>query len=102
MHLKIIGSCLFLLAALVSCAQPEMICVNQSGYYPFASKIAVVTGERQPGKFFLIDAQKKDTVFTSALSNEFKSTNSSLVTRKADFSSFNKVGNYVLHVPGVG
>src|SRR5690349_4630553 len=102
MNQKLFASFLFVLSSVLSCGQAPMICLNQSGYYPFAPKVAAITAQVEAATFFLIDIGKKDTVYKGRLGKEVKSTNSSLTTRKADFSSFTKSGNYILHVPGVG
>ncbi|MEI9807610.1 MAG: hypothetical protein WDO16_06840 [Bacteroidota bacterium] len=44
----------------------------------------------------------KDTVYSSILSGQMRSANSSLKTRAADFSEVRKPGHYVLAVLGLG
>jgi endoglucanase len=76
--------------------------LNQIGFYPQASKIAVVVGETKTNKFYLKTADQKKTVFTGTLSavraNEF----SQRPTRIADFSNFRQTGAYVVDIPQLG
>jgi endoglucanase len=74
----------------------EHIRLNQLGFYPAAKKIAVVVNDTTINNFYVIDVHKKDTVFKGKLSVVHHSNNSSLVTRIADFTSFNKQGEYIV------
>lgn len=89
---------LFLIPAILF-AQP-IIHLNQSGFYIHAPKIAVISGHVPPGNFYILRAS--DTVFKGTLSDTISAQYSSGPTRLADFSTFNKPGNYVLFVNGVG
>jgi endoglucanase len=80
----------------------DRIKVNQSGYYPNAPKIAVVTGSTDAQTFYITSTNIKDTLFKGSLSAEMQSRNSSTKTKIADFSSFNKRGSYVVFIPGLG
>jgi endoglucanase len=74
--------------------------LNQVGFLPSSQKIVVVTGKTDVAKFYVI---ANDSIyFTGTLSEEKQSRNSSILTRIADFSSFNKEGVYTISVPGVG
>ena len=83
-------------------AQASKIHLNQSGFYTHAPKIAVVSGQTDPGNFFVLRAGSNDTAFKAALSDTITAVYSSGPTRIADFSSFNQPGNYVLVVNGIG
>ena len=74
--------------------------LNQLGFYPNGSKLAVLTRSVPGNIFYLVTKDLKDTVFQAALGPTITSKNSSLTTRVADFSSFKKQGNYVVVVPG--
>src|SRR5207302_2109416 len=82
--------------------QTKKICLNQLGFYPHASKIAVVVGEIPFDNFFITTIDYKDTVYHGKLSEQRQSKNSSLITHLADFGAFNKEGTYVVDIPGVG
>ncbi|HNP21753.1 MAG TPA: glycoside hydrolase family 9 protein [Panacibacter sp.] len=91
---------LFFIAVVASAQQRIMM--NQVGFYPSSEKIAVVTGVVDTVDFYVISVDHKDTVFSGKPGEQKQSNNSSLVTRIADFSAWQKKGSYVLAVPGVG
>jgi endoglucanase len=75
--------------------------LNQLGFYTLANKIAVVTGDIGATEFYIISADKKDTVFKGKLSAQRQSKNSSTKTKIADFAFLHKNGRYKVAVPGV-
>lgn len=75
--------------------------LNQVGFYPQSSKIAVLAKDMD-GKFMITTPDLSETFFTGELSGPHKSEYSPSITRLADFSSFNKPGTYVIYVPEVG
>ncbi|MET0638036.1 MAG: glycoside hydrolase family 9 protein [Chitinophagaceae bacterium] len=75
--------------------------LNQVGFYPNSTKIAVVTGQNNGGKFYIINGNR-DTVFNGMLTAEKKSSWSSRYTRIADFSNVSVSGYYTITVPGIG
>jgi endoglucanase len=80
-----------------SFSQPsDVIKLNQIGFYPYAPKQAVITGSVTNTNFYIISLPALDTVFAGTLSDEKKSTNSSIKTRIADFSGLTKKGTYLL------
>ncbi|MEP7143416.1 MAG: glycoside hydrolase family 9 protein [Ferruginibacter sp.] len=87
-----------------SCAQvsPSFIQLNQSGFYPNAPKLAVLTKPSAVNNFYVLSPGLKDTVFNGRLSEPLHSKNSSTITQIADFSDFKKEGNYIITVPGIG
>ncbi len=93
---------LFLSSVLQGQGLTEAIRLNQVGYYHHLPKVAVVAAPAQQNIFFVLDAVTADTVFKGRLSDERKSTNSSLTTRVIDFSAWQKEGRYYIDVPGVG
>ena len=98
---------LFLLSVFVSAfafsqTTSDSIVLNQVGYYTHAPKIAVVKGNTTADLFYVINTQKKDTAYKDTLSPLMHSSNSSTITRIADFSEFTKNGNYYLYIPNVG
>ncbi len=70
--------------------------LNQAGFYPGAPKIAVVISDDVSNDFYVIDASDNSGVFKGVLNAVRQSNNSSLKTRIADFTSFNKQGTYIL------
>lgn len=98
---------LFLLSVFISAfafsqSISDSIVLNQVGYYLHAPKIAVVKGNTNANIFYVINKAKKDTAYRDTLSPTMHSTNSSTITRIADFSAFAKEGNYYLYIPDVG
>ena len=91
---------IFLIACLTNQLQAqqldEHIRLNQSGFYPNAPKIAVVINDSIDHNFYVVNADKHDTIYTGTLSDVQHSNNSSLTTRIADFSAFTKTGNYIV------
>ena len=80
----------------------QSIRVNQLGYYPHAPKIAVVLSTAGNDQlFYILSPQGHDTAYTGLLGPLRHSTNSSLSTRLADFSSLTKEGEYTIAVPGM-
>ncbi len=73
---------------------PDVIKLNQEGYYPNAPKAAVITNQFSSGDFYLTSENLKDTFFRAVLSEERQSAYSSTKTRVADFSSFTRLGKY--------
>lgn len=80
----------------------QHIMMNQVGFYPSSNKVAIVTGAENAADFYITTLDHIDTLFTGKLGDQKQSNNSSLVTRLADFSAWQKKGVYVLDVPGVG
>ncbi|MEO7989836.1 MAG: glycoside hydrolase family 9 protein [Chryseolinea sp.] len=93
-----------LLIGITSCAQEKVqdpIRLNQIGFYPNASKVAVVITDTV-SSFYISTPDLKNKVFLGTLGEVRSSTFSSKKTRIADFSKFTKDGTYVLVVPGIG
>jgi endoglucanase len=87
---------------LFSQKQTDQIKINQVGYYPNSSKIAIVTGKVGRDVFYIVTADGKDTVYEGTIDDrEMKSAYSSTTTRLVDFSSFNKNGDFILRIRGV-
>ena len=80
----------------------ETIRLNQLGFYPEALKTAMITAAGDTRDFFILATHLRDTLYRGELSDTLHSKHSSLVTRKADFSSFAETGAFVLAVPGQG
>jgi endoglucanase len=91
--------CLFCFAC--KAQRGTAIQLDQVGFYPAGVKIAVVTGDAQALDFYVIDANKKDTVFRGRLGDARQSAYSSTITRLADFTSLKKQGRYIVTVPGI-
>lgn len=82
-------------------AQNPNIRLNQVGFYPNATKIAVWVGDKQEA-FFILNTTKKDTVLKGKLSPQRINTISQKTTQIADFSDLKKEGNYQLVIPNIG
>ena len=99
---------LFLIINLFTCLDlfsqtaQEQIKLNQLGFYPYAPKIAVVTGNIPSTNFLIVSIDSKDTVFRGRLSEEKKSAYSTTKTKIADFSALQKKGAFIIVIPGIG
>lgn len=88
---------------------PPAIVLNQLGFYPDAPKYAVVTGTTPKDVFYIVAIAdnspswqgRVDTVFFGRLGPITPSSNSSVITRLADFSAFHRPGVYRAVVPGL-
>ena len=92
----------FLVSSVQGQGATDNIRLNQVGFYPGASKVAVVVGENAGGKFYLKTPDGAKIVFTGSLTESKPNEFSKKPTRIADFSGFNRTGTYVLEIPGVG
>lgn len=95
---------LFSVCLLTSCYLPlatgeTYIRLNQVGYTPLSSKVAVVISDHKLDKFnfFLLDAQG-NRVFKSKLKRDLGAYLAFEHHYLADFSKFQKSGSYTLHV----
>jgi endoglucanase len=78
----------------------NLIRLNQIGFYPNAIKKAVIL--RGDGRVFTVQTPNKRTVFSGTLRPAASLSFAGKNTYIADFSSFNKPGQYRLVVAGVG
>ncbi|HKM33755.1 MAG TPA: glycoside hydrolase family 9 protein [Lachnospiraceae bacterium] len=78
------------------------ILVNQMGYEVGTVKIALVTGERLPTQFHLVDSETEDIVFTGNLKLKNFDTDTRIYTGYADFSAFSEEGSYYIECDIVG
>lgn len=102
-YLKNSIAVIFSLSGLLSAAQTaKQITLNQVGYFTNASKAAIVVNATAANSFFVLSANKKDTVFKGILGKPIQSLYSATITQKANFNNLKKPGNYLLFVPGVG
>ena len=95
----------FLLFVFPFCSHAQVsdsIQLNQSGFYPYAPKEAVVTGKVLSDDFFITSTNLRDTVFRGKLTKERQSAYSSDKTRIAIFTKLNAKGSFVVCIPGVG
>ena len=90
----------FSLLSLVLNAQPPQIAVNQLGFYPDATKQAIVAGMSAATQFSIV-SQTGETVFTGQLGAVRQSKNSSIQTRIADFSDFTMRGRFKIVAGGL-
>ncbi len=82
-------------------AQDDQIRLNQVGYYPNSTKLAIVTGKVRSPFFCIVTSDGRDTVYEGSLSLEKKSAFSSTITRIADFTDFQQTGSFVLRINGL-
>lgn len=79
----------------------DQIRLNQVGYYPNSTKIAIVTGKMPAYSFAVVSADGKDTLFEGLTGRQLKSAYSSTITRIVDFTPFTDTGDFMLRVTGV-
>jgi len=91
----------FLYSYCVINAQNDPIRLNQVGYYPNSTKLAIVTGKVQSPSFYIVTSDGRDTLYDGSLSLEKKSAFSSTITRIADFTDFQQTGSFVLRINGL-
>ncbi|MEM1137300.1 MAG: glycoside hydrolase family 9 protein [Bacteroidota bacterium] len=85
----------------VSTIASEQIRVNQIGYYPKATKKAVIVIEQEKSKFQLLN-EAKEVVWEGELTPPQKWDLSGETVQIADFSSLTQSGTYYLSVEGIG
>ncbi len=96
-RISILAAMQLLLAATVFCQDGAAgFKLNQVGFYPNATKIAVLTDTNAASNFYIASPNSMDTFFTGRLSEQRQSAYSSTKTRVADFSSFSKPGKYIV------
>jgi endoglucanase len=78
------------------------ILLNQLGFYSHSPKMAIVAGEPSAPVFYIVRVPLGDTVYSGSLGPAVASSNSSLITYEADFTSVQKEGDYKVVVPGIG
>jgi len=94
--------CYLLSVTLAQAQQPvNPVRINQEGYYVQGPKVAAIVGGISADKFYILAAAKSDTLYRGTLSTVKQSTNSSLQTKLADFSSFKQAGKFRMAVPGI-
>jgi endoglucanase len=76
--------------------------MNQLGFYPTAPKIAILAGNPTSDRFYLLQANTRDTVYSATMGKPMESLYASGTTRRADFSKWQKPGIYILYVKGAG
>jgi endoglucanase len=81
--------------------QSNDIQLNQVGFYPNRTKIAVVRGVGSI-PFYVVSATSQDTLFTGPLTASQVWPYSGQSVSQGDFSSFTTPGRYRILVPGVG
>ncbi len=80
----------------------EAIRLNQHGFYPSQSKIAVILDHPEVERFMIWDVEKKDMVYEGVLSGSTQETRSGRQSRIADFSTFTQTGEFLVVLPTVG
>ncbi|WP_081912612.1 glycoside hydrolase family 9 protein [Salegentibacter sp. Hel_I_6] len=79
----------------------DKIRINQIGFYPEASKKAIIVTS-EATDFSILTADQKTEVFSGKLSEPKEWPHSKETVKQADFSSVENSGKYVLHVSGIG
>lgn len=80
----------------------ESIRLNQIGYFPDQSKIAIVLSEEPLGQFFVWDVAKNKIVFEGAVTRQEAKTLAGKTAWKVDFSSFADEGVYEIGIKDFG
>lgn len=88
---------LFTLYVFNVCAQPTKIRINQCGYYPSASKIAIVINAEYQSDFEVINKSGK-TVFKGDLGERIFWDKSGESAQKANFTKFRQPGEYRIRI----
>src|SRR5829696_5934596 len=90
---------LFLSTEVSAQSSQQIIKINQTGYYPNASKIGVLTANFSSDEyagshlnFYVLRANSSDTVYKNTLGDIRQSANSSTKTRMIDFSVVRQPG----------
>jgi endoglucanase len=81
-------------------AQPELIRINQIGYYPEAPKIAIIINTPDDDEFEIID-ENENIVYSGWLGDEIFWEKSGETVRKADFTEFKSTGKYRMKVGAI-
>lgn len=74
----------------------DSIRLNQIGFYTDQQKLAIIVGKQNPVEFSLWDNSQKELVYTGVTKNLDEKTLSGNSVSLADFSDFDKSGEYVL------
>jgi len=80
----------------------ESIRLNQIGYLPDQSKIAIVLSEESLGQFFVWDVEQKKVVYEGEAVRQDSKTFSGKTAWKVDFSTYSEEGTYELGLSGFG
>ena len=95
---KALTTLLFLLSALTLSAQ-GWIRINQLGYQPQATKVAVYMGDKAPSQFRLVDALTGEVVF-SGVAKPTGPLGQMAATARLDFSTVQREGAYRIEAEG--
>ncbi len=92
---------------LISCcgfaaAPTTEIKVDQVGYLPHSTKLAMIASHTLARDFFVRRASNDSTAFHGKLAEPVSDADSGDLIQEADFSKLDKPGKYYLEVPGVG
>ncbi len=86
-----------LLISIKTYAEDISIRINQCGYYPHASKIAIIVNAKDFSEFEVINSSGK-TVFSGKLGESKKWKESGESAKKADFTSVTAKGKYQIKI----
>ncbi|RRA97599.1 glycoside hydrolase family 9 protein [Larkinella rosea] len=102
-RIQIVTALLWVLTVFAVQAQQlsPAIRLNQVGFYPKATKIAIVVGE-SPADFQVTTPDLKKVVFKGQLSEPRQNSISGKTARTADFSALKTAGTFVVLIPGLG
>ncbi len=99
-NLRLVILLVFLSLEFYNLSFAQKITLNQLGYPPISSKLAVVNGSNQ-SKFYITSEDGKEILFTGNLSTSDYWNASDETVQVADFSDFNALGKYKINIPGV-
>lgn len=87
--------CFIITVQTIAAQTRPTVVLNQSGYYPHATKIAVIISDEPVSSFKVTDAKTQKTVLQGKPATMKQSANSSLKTQVADLSAVTKPGRYI-------
>src|ERR1035438_3577118 len=94
---------MFLTSVCAFAAAPTTdIKVDQVGYLPHSSKLAMIVSASLAKEFSLRRAANDSVIFHGKLAEPVTDPDSGDLIQQADFSNVEKPGKYYLEVPGVG
>jgi endoglucanase len=97
----LLAACLLHCGLLAAQPGPDLIRLDQAGFYPQGPKTAVLRSGTA-SRFALCAAESRDTVFRGVPGAPRRGEWSGEALQLADFSAFRQPGRYVLCAPGLG
>lgn len=80
----------------------EAIRLNQVGFYPNQQKIAILLDHEDLHEFLILDSQSNEAVFQGTIGDKSFVNLAGESTRIIDFTEFEKEGEFILSINGLG